>query len=576
MLQRLSLQWSPALRSMPLSGPLVCAFFALGWLLPNHHRPWLSFHSEAWIAAGLLSALLLVLWQTRGPCRISGLAWFLFALSALPWLQHFIGILPLAGDAWVSFAFLLGFALSVILGELWASRDPDTPFNFLCGAIGFAAVASVFLQLYQWLGLTRSDGMTDIWVLYMNDGGRPYANLGQPNQLATLLIWGLVAIAWGLHKQVFGKWVASLLAVLVLFGLALTQSRTAMLTLSVLFVAMWLDRGRLLPSGWMKGAAALFTVYCVFILSLGALGSWLLLDIESSIVYRTQGEARLEAWRMFFDAALERPLLGYGWDHSKVAQLVVFPEHPDMANQLYSHAHNLFLDLVLWTGWPTGLALSLLVLGWFVLALRSIRSLRQLLLCVALFAIGVHAMLELPLHYAYFLFPAGVMVGMLNHLREPPARSRAVGKWSLFALAASAAVLMGVIVRDYFLVEESVMDLRFEAQRIGVNHRRQPPPTWLLRHWQDLIQLGRDQPHNKMTPEEVSHWMALVLYYPSSANYEKLLKALSMNGRHEEAQYWAKRTCAFIDQQTCNLIQSRWQASVPTGTGGVGVPKGVR
>jgi hypothetical protein len=79
----------------------------------------------------------------------------------------------LAGDAWVSFAFLLGFALSVILGELWASRDPDTPFNFLCGAIGFAAVASVFLQLYQWLGLTRSDGMTDIWVLYMNDGGRP-------------------------------------------------------------------------------------------------------------------------------------------------------------------------------------------------------------------------------------------------------------------------------------------------------------------------------------------------------------------------------------------------------------------
>jgi hypothetical protein len=99
---------------------------------------------------------------------------------------------------------------------------------------------------------------------------------------------------------------------------------------------------------------------------------------------------------------------------------------------------------------------------------------------------------------------------------------------------------MGVIVRDYFLVEESVMDLRFEAQRIGVNHRRQPPPTWLLRHWQDLIQLGRDQPHNKMTPEEVSHWMALVLYYPSSANYEKLLKALSMNGRHEEAQYWGQ------------------------------------
>jgi hypothetical protein len=28
----------------------------LGWLLPNHYRPWIAFHSDAWIAAVFLQS----------------------------------------------------------------------------------------------------------------------------------------------------------------------------------------------------------------------------------------------------------------------------------------------------------------------------------------------------------------------------------------------------------------------------------------------------------------------------------------------------------------------------------------
>ena len=558
---------SEGVRDVTLMGPLACALLALGWLFPNHHRPWLSFHSEAWIAAGLTLALIVVVLRVPSPCRFSTSFWVLLVVSGLPWLQHMAGLIPLPGDAWVSFAFLFGFALAVALGETWQDLNTDAPLDFMFGAIAIAAIACVGLQLYQMLGLTKSDGIADIWVLYLDDRGRPYANMGQPNQLATLLIWGLIAIAWALHKRAIRATVAFGVCVYLVLGVALTQSRTAMLTLTLCVAAFWFLRGRLFTIQWFRGTLAIFAIFWLFVLSIGPVGRWLSLAIEASFVDRTQGEARFPAWRMFLDATMESPLLGYGWEHTREAQLAVAVKHPDMAHQLYSHAHNLFLDLVLWTGWPVGLVLSGLILHWLWQTFKSVSSHRQLLVFGALCALGVHAMLELPMHYAYFLLPAGVFAGVLNRLRSGPLLSWTIGKWTFLAMTLTAAILLCAIVRDYFLVEESLVDLRFETQRIGTNHNRKPPPTWLLNHWQDLIQLGREQPDSEMSPEEVEHLKALTLYYPSSANYEKMLKALSMNGRHDEAKYWAERACAFFDEQTCVLVRSRWRASLPVDKG---------
>lgn len=555
------------LQRMPLGVPLACIVLAIGWLLPNHHRPWVAFHSDAWVAASMTTMLVYVLIKSTGPYRFTASVWALFLVSALPWLQHFLGTIPLAGDAWVSFAYLFGFALAAVLGELGTMHGRSGVVDFLLGAIGIAAIVSVVLQLYQWFGLTRSDGMLDIWVLFLNDSGRPYANMGQPNQLATLLLWGLIAVAWALEKRLLGPVVAVPCCALLLFGLVLTQSRTAVLTLCLLFALALFGRGWLFPRVWLWTAAVLLGFFFAFTLMLGRLGNWLLLDIESSIISRTQGESRLEAWRMFIDGALARPWLGYGIDHSKQAQLEVFPKYPAMADQLYSHAHNLFLDLVLWTGIPIGIALSYLIIRWMFQNFIAIRTRDQALLFAAVLVVGIHAMLELPLHYAYFLLPTGVMVGALNQLggrRKTPIN---FGRPYLVCIVLAAAVLLAVIARDYFRIEKSHLDLRFEAQRIGVTHKGAAPDTWLLTHWRDLIALGRDQPVPGMHANTVDHWRDLALYYPSPANFEKLLKALAMNGRRSEAEFWSLRTCAFIDEVTCRRISSDWRASAPVPPG---------
>ncbi|PIW09923.1 MAG: polymerase, partial [Comamonadaceae bacterium CG17_big_fil_post_rev_8_21_14_2_50_60_13] len=65
---------------------------------------------------------------------------------------------------------------------------------------------------------------------------------------------------------------------------------------------------------------------------------------------------------------------------------------------VFSHSHNLFLDLVLWCGIPFGLFVSLYLIRWFWLRLRAVRCAEDAVLMLFLLVVGNHAMLELPLH----------------------------------------------------------------------------------------------------------------------------------------------------------------------------------
>lgn len=93
--------------------------------------------------------------------------------------------------------------------------------SWLAGALTIAALISVWLALYQWT-LQPSN----IWIADLPPNARPFANLAQPNQLATLLSMGLAAVLFFYEKHTLHRISSSLLALLLLFGIALTQSRT--------------------------------------------------------------------------------------------------------------------------------------------------------------------------------------------------------------------------------------------------------------------------------------------------------------------------------------------------------------
>jgi O-antigen ligase len=132
--------------------------------------------------------------------------------------------------------YLGGLAFAVLLGHSWARYDKEMLFNFLYAAFVLASLVSVGLQIYQW---SASDHAST-WVLQLA-GSRPYANLGQPNLLGSLLLLGLIGVLW---FQSGSKWggLKNVVAAFFVFGVVLSASRAAWLNLVVVLfflIILW-------------------------------------------------------------------------------------------------------------------------------------------------------------------------------------------------------------------------------------------------------------------------------------------------------------------------------------------------
>jgi len=526
---------------------------AAGWLLPNHQPPWSSFHVDAWIAAALALASIAVTLRSDKPIVWHSTPLMIAALGLVPAMQYALGLVLLSGTAWISSAYIVGLLLALLTGAQWEASRPGQLADGLFLAIGTAAVLSVGLQLHQWLGLD----LLNAWS--MGDGnGRPFANFGQPNQLATFLLWGLLAVAWGLLRRRISRGTATLLSLYLLFGLALTQSRTAWIALGLLILASWYWHRLWADRRWPWLACALGLYFAGCALSLGFLNQALLLSLplDTGHLAQTTGETRPLIWSIFIDAALQRPLFGYGWNQVGMAHISSALSHPALES-LHAHSHNLFLDLVLWCGIPAGLLLSLYLVRWFWLRIKVVDCAQDAVLMLLLLVIGNHAMLELPLHYAYFLLPVGLVMGALNvRLRAHPVLSTA--RWSLVVLCGLSVALLALIIRDYLRIEKSHQELRFEQAHIRLDHPGQPPDVLLLTQFREFIRMARFEPTIDMSADDLDWMRRLANTYPGTATIPKLALALAMNGQGSEAQLWLRKVCRFEPASNCNAVCNYW------------------
>lgn len=526
---------------------------ALGWLLPNHYRPWVAFHSDAWVAVVLLLTAAFVVLRTHGPVVLHNISVLVVFLMCIPWLQYGFGLIPQVGVAWISFAYLLGLVFALLIGARWESHSPGQLGNGLFLAIGIATVVSVGLQLQQWLQL---DGM-ELWKM---GGGaeRPHANLGQPNQLATFLLWGVLAAAWGYVRKYLGGGVTMLLAAYLLFGVALTGSRTAWMGVMLLVAATYLWRRHWDNIRLPLVAAGLSLYFFVCVIGVGWLRQTLLaksqLDVDEFV--RLSGEIRPMAWAAFLDAAWQRPLLGYGWNQVVLAQMAVATEHPHIPG-FFIYSHNLFLDMVLWCGIPLGLLISGVLVTWLLARLRAVRSAENAVLVMFLLVVANHAMLELPLHYAYFLLPVGLVIGVLDtRLGARPVL--VVGRWVLVGLLLAATALLSLIIRDYSLVENSYRTLRLEWSRFRITQPVGPPNVLLLTQWRDYIKFARMEPKRDVGEDELAWMRNLTGLFPGGLFFHKFATVLALNHRPDEAQLWLKRMCKTVPQSECRDVQTIW------------------
>ncbi|RZA12217.1 MAG: hypothetical protein EOP02_30705 [Proteobacteria bacterium] len=245
---------------------------------------------------------------------------------------------------------------------------------------------------------------------------------------------------------------------------------------------------------------------------------------------------RLMAYEVFLDALTLHPWTGYGWRQTVLAQFAVAPHHGE-ANGMFQYAHSVALDMLVWCGIPLGLAILTALAVWFARMVLAVKTGTNALLLMVLIVLGVHSMLEFPFAYGYFLWPAGIIAGVLNAQCGRVwfrfgNRSVLVASW----LVVGAMTL--VVVRDYLLAEESFRDRRFELNRVNEFKAGPVPRLYILTQLEALLHAGRTEAYAGMTDEEIMLRRDAFLGLSNVPNAFYLAKALAMNGQAEEARHW--------------------------------------
>jgi hypothetical protein len=285
-------------------------------------------------------------------------------------------------------------------------------------------------------------------------------------------------------------------------------------------------------------------------------GWWPAMDgAAPSDVVRMGSELRPLAWAVFLDAAWQRPWLGYGWNQTALAQLAAATAHPPL-QVVFSYAHNLFLDLILWCGIPLGLLVSASLVGWIWRCFRAVQSAESAVLLLLLLVVGNHAMLELPLYYAYFLLPAGLVMGMLN-ARHGARPVFYVGRWVAGFFCLAAATLLVLLIRDYSRVEPSYENLNFEWQHIKVAPIG-PPDVLLLTQWHDFVEFARYEPKGGLSQAQMDELRSIPELFSGALFSHKYASILALNQRPDEARLWLQRLCKVATESECSAAKAIW------------------
>lgn len=243
-------------------------------------------------------------------------------------------------------------------------------------------------------------------------------------------------------------------------------------------------------------------------------------------------------WRQMLFALAAHPWAGYGWLQVSVAQQEGALRLAGVEQTNY--AHNILLDSAVMLGVPLTLALLGLACVWLgrrLLRLRSDDGTATAALLVVL-PWAVHAMLELPHAYSYFLVPVGVLLGlfeMRTAARED--RSWLVAPWVVHAAAAGLVVILVALAMEYFAVEEDFRVNRFENRRLGQTPAAYVyPDLKLLTQFGGMLRAMRLRATPGMKPEDVQTLVAASHRYTWAPLQYRTALALGLNGQPEEAR----------------------------------------
>lgn len=534
---------------------------ALVWLAPNHQLPWQSFHHE-WLAAVVLGVmLLLTAKETRWSLQLPIVACLLLGASVLPLVQWAAGLLVHFGTALVSASYIAATGLAVALGYTSARQRSERLLIVWLAGLAAAAVLNVPVQLIQWFQLHSNDlnSFANALVTPVAGGLRPSGMLLQPNQLATIQVWGLIALSWFHYKRMLSTAACGVLFAVVVVGVGLTQSRAGMLEVAVVLCLLILLRrpmGRFaIPAMWGIGLLVLVVWSIYFREVADFLG---VVNPAEGRLSAIDG-ARIDAWKAFGGAVLQSPWVGYGITDSAYAYFALAESHPHWyIGQRFGHAHNAIIDLALWVGIPLALLVVSLSAVWLWKRLMGLRdNVAGFFPFAIISALLVHAMLELPHQFLYFLFPLGLAVGWLSAL-DPVGRPLQLPSLAWAVCGLMVLGVAAVIAKDYLFYQERYTEWRFENLRIGTRPDIPVDRPWVLDQIYDELTLYRID-YSTPFPKDRLKWVEdATRGVPTPPAIYAAAKANLLAGDISRARTWMYRYNAIMSPELVAQTHGIW------------------
>ncbi|MBF7688387.1 O-antigen ligase family protein [Acinetobacter rathckeae] len=511
---------------------LLAAFLlGLAWLSPDHYTPWLTFSSEMLTYASVF-CLLAVYIERPLQCPKLQLLWLL--VVSIPLLQWCFGIELYFSKAFLSACYLLGFAVTAVLGfNLAKDYGKACILKYLSILMCCVAVVSCCVALLQWLDLEKS-----MWGMMQLRGNRPYANFAQPNNFATFLLMSLFGAWYLFEKRILPQLIIAMIAGLIIFTIALTQSRTPWIACIVLTAYILYkykhDDYRLTH----KHLVLWLLVYINSLLWLPVLNGWLVqlgwsqAQMVDVVQRANSSHSRFGIWAQMLYAIREQPWFGYGWNQTSIAQLVGadFIVHSERTNS----AHNVVLELLVWNGIPLGTAIIGYFSYWLFKLNQVVRCKENLIASLMVLSVMIHAMLEFPQNYAYFLFPSAFLLGFIQ--------ADVVGQkvfllksWFNTSFLVLCILLYGLVWRDYIVAVDELSLARKHAEN-GVDKTASSQIILLTEYkarcsWYALNRFG------SLSPEQVQQFHRAVLVSPTEYDLYKYAQLLAFNHQQQQAEH---------------------------------------
>jgi hypothetical protein len=537
---------------------VFAALTAIAWLLPDHFDPWPAFRSDLCAALALGLGVVGALLSLRGAWLVPAPAWmaFLFALLALG--QGLSGQVHFFGDALLAATYLGGLGMAVVLGCGLQARRPGTACVPLWWALTAAALASALIALVQWMQIDAGT----LPIKRLAPGARPYGNFGQPNQLATALLLGLISALLLYQERRLGRIGLYAIATVLALGIVLSGSRAGLLAAALLAAWLVAQRGRAGLKVKRAEVLGFIAMVVVWIQAVPVMGQLLLLDAGTQAFERPVAP-RLRHWAILLDAVAHEPWLGYGWNQVSVAVARHHAKHL-APNEWIEYSHNLALDLMVWNGVVVA-ALALVGLAWWWWQQSWQRRDAAAALMVAMPAVAVvHAMFEFPLAYAYFLLPIGFIIGVLEAGKKSgPALSLSRAALGV-PTAALAAVVVGIAI-EYVQVEENAQALRLESARIGSATISEVVPTLhLLTQQRALLAFARSPVRGDMSDEELEQARKVAERFGKASVLSRMATLEALSDHPQRAQALLQRLCNLHSRSVCESARANWSLAART------------